>query len=636
MMKLDSIAAFSKCHRFAIIVFSNIVLCTVFFIKITTLTHRVEEVQHIRLSLPESFQTKVTDLAEKKTTELIATSLNDTQQRLEVLVDHLSEVAEKQFQQEANNRKALFQEILEAFQNKSETTLTNVDIAVEGMQKNAHVRDSVFKMEIKEFSENSFQALNTFRDKSEATLQQITRMMEQQMAHYLEKRQQEQREAAMKAFELYTTNPTNETALICLETAIRKDPSNLKYIRALRETTFKPEHLQTLVQEYQTMLAHSLNTANANAIPELINMVHELDEKVQSHNNQVEQDEKQASQERTQKLRELFVSLPEPNWTFDLEDQKNLQRRLDILQSLIAEGLDNVQEEEALQAEAEQMLQATSAALAISEHLAQVNQARSNISTGDIKNEEQLEESLEALTNSSIIEPLLLAQQELEKFHQIETSLLSEASRNAYLKKREKVVQEIQAYIQAIDDDRYNILNLYIAGIVTSFQSYPYVQYGAETEKIKTSEMRLNVLAKYTQMITTSINKKKMATLQENCISSLKTANNNRMAKYQVFANEKLLNIVKRIIDDEKNTPWEMFRKREYKKQQAESELRRDLAIINRGFLEPELNELYREVYDLLMKDYMEWVNEKVERSQEKAKLLYDMATTEKRSLEKF
>ncbi len=635
-MKLDSIAAFSKCHRFAIIVFSNIVLCTVFFIKITTLTHRVEEVQHIRLSLPESFQTKVTDLAEKKTTELIATSLNDTQQRLEVLVDHLSEVAEKQFQQEANNRKALFQEILEAFQNKSETTLTNVDIAVEGMQKNAHVRDSVFKMEIKEFSENSFQALNTFRDKSEATLQQITRMMEQQMAHYLEKRQQEQREAAMKAFELYTTNPTNETALICLETAIRKDPSNLKYIRALRETTFKPEHLQTLVQEYQTMLAHSLNTANANAIPELINMVHELDEKVQSHNNQVEQDEKQASQERTQKLRELFVSLPEPNWTFDLEDQKNLQRRLDILQSLIAEGLDNVQEEEALQAEAEQMLQATSAALAISEHLAQVNQARSNISTGDIKNEEQLEESLEALTNSSIIEPLLLAQQELEKFHQIETSLLSEASRNAYLKKREKVVQEIQAYIQAIDDDRYNILNLYIAGIVTSFQSYPYVQYGAETEKIKTSEMRLNVLAKYTQMITTSINKKKMATLQENCISSLKTANNNRMAKYQVFANEKLLNIVKRIIDDEKNTPWEMFRKREYKKQQAESELRRDLAIINRGFLEPELNELYREVYDLLMKDYMEWVNEKVERSQEKAKLLYDMATTEKRSLEKF
>ena len=456
------------------------------------------------------------------------------------------------------------------------------------------------------------------------------------MAHYLKKMQQEQSEAAMKAFELYTANPTNESAIICLETAIRKDPSNLRYIRALRETTFNPGYLQALAQEYRMMLAHSLNTANANAIPELIGMVHELDEKIQSHNNQVEQNEKQVSQERIQKLRKQFASLPVPNWTFDREDQNVLQRRLEILQSLIANDIDNTQQEEALQAEAEQMLQATSAILAISEHLAEVTQARSNIRTGNINSEEQLEKSLEALTNSSIIEPLLLAQEELEKFHRIEISLLSEASRSAYLKKREKVVQEIQASIQAIDDDRYNMLNQYIAGIVVSSQSYPDVQYGAETKKIKTSEMRLNILAKYAQLITTSINKKKISTLQENCISSLKTANNNRMKKYQAFANDKLLAIVTRIIDEEKSKPWEAFKKKDYKKQKAETNFKDDLAIINRALLEPELNELYREVYDLLMKDYMEWVNEKIERSQDKAKLLYDMATTEKCSLERF
>ena len=521
--------------------------------------------------------------------------------------------------QEANNRQVLFQEILETFQNKSETTLTSLNTVVE-----------------KAFSEKSSQVLNTFRNKSEATLQQITRTMEQQMAHYLKKMQQEQSEAAMKAFELYTANPTNESAIICLETAIRKDPSNLRYIRALRETTFNPGYLQALAQEYRMMLAHSLNTANANAIPELIGMVHELDEKIQSHNNQVEQNEKQVSQERIQKLRKQFASLPVPNWTFDREDQNVLQRRLEILQSLIANDIDNTQQEEALQAEAEQMLQATSAILAISEHLAEVTQARSNIRTGNINSEEQLEKSLEALTNSSIIEPLLLAQEELEKFHRIEISLLSEASRSAYLKKREKVVQEIQASIQAIDDDRYNMLNQYIAGIVVSSQSYPDVQYGAETKKIKTSEMRLNILAKYAQLITTSINKKKISTLQENCISSLKTANNNRMKKYQAFANDKLLAIVTRIIDEEKSKPWEAFKKKDYKKQKAETNFKDDLAIINRALLEPELNELYREVYDLLMKDYMEWVNEKIERSQDKAKLLYDMATTEKCSLERF
>lgn len=180
------------------------------------------------------------------------------------------------------------------------------------------------------------------------------------------------------------------------------------------------------------------------------------------------------------------------------------------------------------------------------------------------------------------------------------------------------------------------MLNQYIAGIVVSSQSYPDVQYGAETKKIKTSEMRLNILAKYAQLITTSINKKKISTLQENCISSLKTANNNRMKKYQAFANDKLLAIVTRIIDEEKSKPWEAFKKKDYKKQKAETNFKDDLAIINRALLEPELNELYREVYDLLMKDYMEWVNEKIERSQDKAKLLYDMATTEKCSLERF
>ena len=163
MITLESILTFSKCHRFAIIVFFNIALCTVFFIKITTLTQRVEEVQHIRLSLPEPFQAKVADLVETKTSELITTSLNDTQQRLEVLGNHFSEVSEKQLQQEANNRQVLFQEILETFQNKGETTLTSVNTAVEGMQKNAHMRDSAFNMEIKAFSEKSSQVLNTLK-----------------------------------------------------------------------------------------------------------------------------------------------------------------------------------------------------------------------------------------------------------------------------------------------------------------------------------------------------------------------------------------------------------------------------------------------------------------------------------------
>ena len=36
--------------------------------------------------------------------------------------------------QEANNRQVLFQEILETFQNKSETTLTSLNTVVEGMQ----------------------------------------------------------------------------------------------------------------------------------------------------------------------------------------------------------------------------------------------------------------------------------------------------------------------------------------------------------------------------------------------------------------------------------------------------------------------------------------------------------------------
>ncbi len=66
--------------------------------------------------------------------------------------------------QEANNRQVLFQEILETFQNKSETTLTSLNTVVEGMQKNAHMRDSAFNMEIKAFSEKSSQVLNTLTD----------------------------------------------------------------------------------------------------------------------------------------------------------------------------------------------------------------------------------------------------------------------------------------------------------------------------------------------------------------------------------------------------------------------------------------------------------------------------------------
>jgi len=429
---------------------------------------------------------------------------------------------------------------------------------------------------------------------------------------------------AEAVFARYERDPTNELAVLCLQTAIRKAPTNLKYVKALKKVVEESGMDSALVQEYQAMLSYSLDMASENCFDELASMVKELRVGVAKRGEELpvedEVDDHAATVEALKKRLEQFPLLVR----FDETAMTNAEVRMEVYKQLIP--LDGDEESRVGNASAELIYLVGKTKSRVNGYMSQARweiERAVNVKPA-MQEESDLREVLDALGATAVSQPIILAQQAVQGLYGIDLSqqptdivatcveefrrldnMIQKSQGDADKKKSEKIIE----YVQSIkEEDSQTIGRKY-------------------TKQLRHLEKQGKVISKYIGCIANTESANEALNLQLEILKKSREVQRERMKGYQSWAADEMKTIAAKI-KEYKDKAW----RKEFKKNSSEPLLRK-LVRIDPALLVPEINELYQYEYSQLTSDFNAWIEKKND-FEYKATFMVELERIEKVNLE--
>lgn len=576
---------------------------------------QIGEIQRIRIQLPEDFRKEVADQTIVATKEVAS----------ETLARAAGQISEETIRASKANEFALAR--------LTEEVSTNLLSTIRALNMECNRFNATNQAALNDFilhSENHIdEAILSLSDKHNSELSKMGEAV-RVSASSLDKLVQEQAERriskmkdAEAAFELYRSEPTNETAILYLQIAIRKNPSELKYIKTLRSEVERSGLDIGLVQEYQAMLSYCLDETSTDCIADLTAMVKELRADIaelEEENNEADLMADDIS--RVAELKGLLSS-NELVVAFDTNAKQVAERRVEILKELIS--LDGgFNDYEVACASAELMGFVAKAEEHIDKYLAQARLEIGQANGKAIASESDLREFLNALGATAVSQPIALAQQTVQSLYALDMSMQPTNIANACMNEFSILDSRVQELLRDVDKAR--------AGKISAFVN----EMGLDSKKRR--EMKLTqqldildkqgkVISKYIGCISDTEIANELLSKQLEILKEVRELQRNRLKLYQTNSANEMKEIAK-LIKQYKDDTW----KTKTKKNQAVPLLKR-LVKIDPSLLVPEINELYQYEYSQLTTDFNAWI-EKENAYEDKAKFMVELEKIEKNKLE--
>jgi len=571
---------------------------------------KVRSLASVRVELPQEFVDDVTKGVELKTVELSDRILNETRTHLLTRSESVMTESSSAIQKSFETNSTILTAAVEQMCQKSNASVEELKHAVVGQNDKT----------LQELERRCVDALGAARNGSS----QCVATVEAEMALFRKRNDlnAERVKDAEACYGRYLSSPTNAMALLNLQTAIRKNPNELKYIETLKSLFDENPDDEVLGASYRMLLSYSLDVATGDALAVVVQMAaaYQNSDRMKSSEINEESDVREQVAEIQKELNEtaLQVEVCETN-------SARLARRVALLRELNGLLLDDSVDDQL--ATAETVLSVVQGSLKAENYLRQAEWAMESIASRSIESEMDLKCAVDALTGSPINQPLTLALQCVQTLYGIDFSPLpTNVSREcaARMKELDKRVQAVSTRADEMKADRLISFVDRLADQIPSSVSY--------TRKLKEAEIRGRIISKYVSKISNPIVADRVLTKQLNILDESKRLQKCRLRLYQDKVLRSLRCVIASMKDSQSKMP-KVMGKVAYKGKAAEGFLLGDLAAIDRSLLTPEMSELYHDVYGRAMSDYTAWIDD-AKKYEDKAELLEKIENHEKWGVE--
>lgn len=417
---------------------------------------------------------------------------------------------------------------------------------------------------------------------------------------------------AEATYSLYEQNATNENALLYLQVAIRKNPAELKYVRAMWDLVKKSGMDSGLVQMYQAMLQYSLDEAPIACFDSLAAMVKDLRVEIAEEMQRKSDREAQENAVAIADLNEQ-LSTNELILAFSDEALEVAERRMGVCKELME--IDEEGDYKEALASAEVICLVINSGKQINGYLAQVtnelavvdgrymsDDGAMNVATNELK------ESFASLNATAVGQPLVLAQQAVQALYGLDLSGRTSDVRNACAEEFRRLDGEVRKCLEEVDYKKAAMIRDYIArqyaakGVseVTQLYDSMYTKQLKALEEIgKVATLYIGAIAN--QAIANEVLGAQIAGLAED----IRKTQQARMKRYQEKAAYEMKLIAEELKAYKGNAP--LMGKVDYCWKEAKPLLYR-LVRIDPSLLVPEICELYQYEESQLMMDVDAWV----------------------------
>ncbi len=410
---------------------------------------------------------------------------------------------------------------------------------------------------------------------------------------------------AETCFKAYLENKTNETAVLYLRTAIRKNPNEIRYLKELAKTVANSGYEDDVVQEYRDLLFYSLDEATAVKTPEIIRLVADL------RKNLIERQNHENGSKKVEALRSQLEKVQIPS-DFNNVDVKTLETRISLLDelSLLVED-DEIEEGLNLARSIKTLVEARTSVAGL---VGRIEKYLAPYGDRPVRDEVSLNRVFRELGSNPIVQPLSQVQDILMEVNAEDFSALPPNWRIMCERECVALSEKVENISLKISDAKVNILLKYIDD-----WAVPGTGGWTHTERLAKLEVKNRLLTKYIGESPEANALEKILEKQQAIMKEIRSERKIRLKEYQAKVIKRLDEVVEKL----ENLDGEM----------AGRCLRDEMAEINPEYLVPELQELYRDVYGRLMGKYDQWV-EKENQYPAKARMLIEMTKIIKWKLE--
>ena len=427
---------------------------------------------------------------------------------------------------------------------------------------------------------------------------------------------------AESAFALYESDPSNEVAILYLQIAIRKNPSELKYIRSMWHAVEQSGMDAGLVQEFQAMLSYCLDEAPADRLAELATLVKDLRASIAKLEVGGDASENQEDNKtRIAKLKDALSS-NELVLEFDSQAEEIATRRVEILKELAA--LDDSADYAAESENAELIIRLANAADRIKGYVQQAGAEIARVGQRSVASEDELRDVLTCLGATAVSQPIVLAQQDVQALYGMILSARHTNVVEVSRKELEKLDRLVRESFGNADKMKAKMIRACVDCMIRETSGSSSTKY---TEQLKNIDKQGKIISNYIGCISNPEIANGVLARQLELLEETKKVQRARMKKYQEESAAEMREIAKEI-KKYKDDAW----RKEYKKNQAVPLLKR-LVKIDPDLLVPEIQELYQYEYSQLTTDFNAWI-EKENPYEYKAEFMVELERVEKNKLE--
>lgn len=476
---------------------------------------------------------------------------------------------------------------------------------------------------------NAYQATMAKMDESAAAIHQL--WVDQQAL--LKKKVVD----AETTYSLYEQNATNENALLYLQVAIRKNPAELKYVRAMWDLVKRSGMDSGLVQMYQAMLQYSLDEAPITCFDELASMVKDLRATIA---DEVKRKSEQEEKETAAAIADLTEQLSSNELVLAFNDAalSVAEKRADVCKALMEIDEDGDYKEDLSSAEVIRIVinggrQIRGYLEQVSNELAAVDakyvaeDGTRNVTTNELK------DSFALLNATAVTQPLSLAQQGVLALYGLDLSRQTSAIKNACAEEFRMLDGEVKKRGSAVERKKAEMILSYITrqyveqGIVNVSRLHDSMY----TKQLKSLEEICKVVTLYIGAIANQeIANEVLGTRIVELTEDIRRTQQARMKRYQEKSADEMKLIAEEIKTYKEDSPW--MGTVDYCLEKAKPLLRR-LVRIDSSLLVPEICELYQYEESQLMMDFDAWVR-KEKRYDIKAEFMKYLSEETKMKLE--
>ena len=427
---------------------------------------------------------------------------------------------------------------------------------------------------------------------------------------------------AESAFALYESDPSNEVALLYLQIAIRKNPSELKYIRSMWHAVEQSGMDTGLVQEFQNMLSYCLDEAPADRLVELAALVKDLRACIAKLEVGSEASENQADDKtRIAKLKDSLSS-NELSLEFDSQTEEIASRRVKILKELAV--LDDSMDYAAESETAELIVRLANAADRVKGYIQQAGTEIARVGQRSVASEDELRDALACLGATAVSQPIVLAQQDVQALYGLLFAARHTNAVEACRKEFEKLDRLVRESLGEVDKMKAKMIRACVDSMSRDASGPRETKY---TEQLKNIDRQGKIISNYIGCISNPEIANGVLSRHLELLEEAKKVQRARMKTYQEESAAEMREIAKEI-KKYKDDAW----RKEYKKNQAVPLLKR-LVKIDPDLLVPEIQELYQYEYSQLTTDFNAWI-EKENAYEYKAEFMVELEGVEKNKLE--